>query len=602
MRIITNVRDLPDINPKDLFCDAETTSGEDFVEAFHPYLGHRACGWAFTWDDEKDAFYVPLRHRDPETENLPLEPVLRWFQEVLNRSKRWINHNVKFDAHFAHADGLSVEHLDLVCTAALAKTIDSDRPSHKLKPLCKDWLGMDMAEEKEVTAYLKGISGAKKVKDYGRIPSWILGRYACMDVIGNRNLWKHILKVRPEEAAQLWETEIALTKTLFRMEKRGMEVDPIEVRRESIVAITKTMQLAEEFEKLTSRELVDSSKLYHEVLCGRYGLPVLARTKVTKKNTGGGPSFDKHALAKYAELPAVVFNEELKRVVELILGFRNWQTYSSLFLESFVHFMDEDSRVHPNYNQTVRTGRMSCSDPPLQLGDARSTKLLVPGKGRAFLCGDASQAEFRVITHYTKDAAAIQALIEGVDYHDWVAQVCAIPRKIAKNINFAIAFGAGLKKIESMIVATLGQGSEKTAAEILRVYGERLPGIQKTAKDCERQTKKRGWIQNAYGRRRHLDYDFAYKAFNSLVQGCAMDMIKERMVFLDKSDFLARSGVRLLANKHDELVFDGEIEAIESPEVIKYITETLEDPSFEFRVPMVWDVKTSRESWYHAKP
>lgn len=594
MKIVRRLSELPNLDPTDLYSDVETTSFDDHTEAFYPYLGHRICGIALTCDDVKETWYLPIRHRDPETENLPLDPTLRWYQSVLDRSKRWINHNVKFDAHFASADGLEFEGLDLVCTLTLAKTIDSDRLNHQLKPLCREWCGLKMEEELEVHSYLSGLGTRKKVRDYGRVPAEVLGRYACQDVIGNRELWRYLQRRKPEGTDSLWRTEIALTKTLFHMERRGMLIDPIEARKQAMHAYMAQIRIQNAFQESTGRELVDSPKLYYEVLVGRYGLPVISRSKKT-----GAPSFDKYALAAYLDRQ---LTPEVRQVIEWILEHKRWTNYTGLFLEPFLKLTDSDHRLHPVYNQTVRTGRMSCAEPNLQQGDKRSSKLIVPGGGRAFLCADASQMEFRVIVHYIKDENAIAAIREGLDFHSWVAEVCGIDRSMAKNINFAIAFGAGEKKIELMLSSQLGPGSESMAREILRTYHDRLPGIKRTSKITEQLCKKRGWIKNAYGRRRHIAPKFAYKAFNSLVQGCAMDITKERMVFLDSSDALRRDGVCLLANKHDELVFDGPQEVIEAKDTQEFIKSALESPEFEFRVPIVWDLKTSRESWYDAKP
>ena len=135
---------LPNLKPTILFADSETTSFDDYEKAVMPYCGHRACGWAVLADDDDTAFYVPIRHRSPGARNFDVEPVMKWFQGLVDHADRWVNHVVKFDAHVATVDGVEIGDTELVCTNALAKTVDSDRYNHQLKPLCRDWVGLDM--------------------------------------------------------------------------------------------------------------------------------------------------------------------------------------------------------------------------------------------------------------------------------------------------------------------------------------------------------------------------------------------------------------------------------------------------------------------------
>src|SRR5690349_2762795 len=93
---------LPELRGRELFADFETTSFNRKVEAFRPYNGHRACGVAVTVDDDPRSFYVPFRHR---TGGLNHPRGIEWFRDLLKHFQQWINANVKFDAHFAVADG-----------------------------------------------------------------------------------------------------------------------------------------------------------------------------------------------------------------------------------------------------------------------------------------------------------------------------------------------------------------------------------------------------------------------------------------------------------------------------------------------------------------
>lgn len=590
---------LPDLKGcKRLYLDVETTSFNDKEAAFNSWKGHRIAGIAVCADDGP-AHYLSIRHQN--SDNLDVGVVMRWLQETLDSCGEWINHNIKFDAHFVEAEGVRVN-CPLADTVVLAKMIDSDAQSHALKPLCRG-IGLEMEEELEVKAWLKGA----KTKDYGALPADICGRYAKMDVIGNRALYEYLLEHLPEDMCELWETEKKLTSVLLDMERTGLQIDEKACKIAQVTSLRRMIEATDEVEKLTGIELVNSPKCMFEILCTQLGLPVLARTD------SGGPSFDKHAMKLYLGHSEVVTNERARRVLELLRTYRTESQFKGLFADSFLD-KAVDGVLHPNYNQLVRTGRMSCSDPNSQQFNKRAKQLITP-RG-AFFSTDASQVEFRVIAHYIKDEDVIQAYEENADtdFHQWVADLCGVARSPAKTLNFAMAYGAGKSRITQelsgnpKIMEEVGKElagvrpqdrareyakrCERRAAEIYRAYHERLPGVKSTSERASGAARRRGWVRNVYGRRRHLPLAHAHKAFNSLVQGCAMDIIKQKMVELHPM----LTDCKLVANVHDELLIEGPVDLVEDPKWQRMVLDVLEGPT-NIRVPIKWDSGTSRESW-----
>lgn len=593
LNIIQSVDELPECG-KTIYMDAETNG-------LKPYEGDKACGWAVTWDDNPKAYYIPIRHTCPGAMNLPLAQVNEWLQHTVNSAEVWVNHNIKFDAHFLNVDGVYAD-CDWIDTVLPAKMIDSDRMNHRLKDLCRDWCGMDMGEELEVKAYLKGI----KSKDYSRVPIDMLGRYACMDTIGNRTLWLWEKKHLPEGQRELWEREFKLTKVLFKMEARGLRIDKERTLFEKRKTLQSLIQTVDRVDELTGVELIDSSASCFDILCNSLGLPVL---KYTPK---GGPSFDKDAMTLYCGHPEVVTNPVKKEVVELIMKFRNEGRYLGLYLNPFLEHKD---RIHSSYNQIIRTGRMSCSNPNAQQFDSRAADLIVPDEGKTLICGDASQLEFRLIVHYALILGAIKEYSENpnTDYHSFVADICKVQRSPGKTINFAVAYGAGEKTVmrelmnnkevmaevyvEGIDVHQYQEACALRAKHIYETYHENFPEIRRTAEKARSLCGRRGFIKNFYGRRRHLPKRMSHKAFNSLIQGCAMDVIKERMVYLETNPWYKENEVELLANKHDELLFQCPNDIVE--EAMSKLKLDLEDNN-DFRVPFVWDLGKGK-TWNEAK-
>ena len=236
VKIVEDASELPDLTgAKEMFLDVETTSEQTYEEAFTPYIGNKIAGLAVTVDDCEHAWYVPYRHRrlkGSNPGNLNPDKVKLWLGD-LPPEVEWINHNVNFDAHFTKADGH--KHTGRkIDTTVLCKLINSDRFEHGLKSLGRDWLGHDMDEEDEVKNYLANLGeGNSKAKDYGLLPIELAGRYAGMDVLVNRELYRFCCWKKEESFAELWETEIDLTSVLFDMECEGMQSNQIEVKIEA---------------------------------------------------------------------------------------------------------------------------------------------------------------------------------------------------------------------------------------------------------------------------------------------------------------------------------------------------------------------------------
>lgn len=605
-RIVERVDELPDPRCSTMYLDVETTSFDKTVAPFFPYNGHRIAGVALARDSEPGAWYVPYRHTAARW-NLPIENCTAWLRDCA-RNKQWVNHNVKFDAHFCLMDGMDFEG-EFIDTLTAARMHDSDRMNHGLKQLCREWCGLDMDEEQDVKAFLSG----SKSKNYADVPADKLGEYACKDVMGNRLLWRMLDAQRPSQTDEIWRVEKRFTRTLYNIEKRGLPVDLDKVKLEKLRTLKRLIALADELQKLTGREYTDSAKNNYDVFCVQLGLPVLMCSE-----TSGAPSFNKEVLRLYSMHPQVLGNETARRTVECVTEFRDRQFYLSHFLDGFLQYADEQSRVHAQYRQVVRTGRTACSSPNLQGVSPEARDLVVTDK--LFVSTDASQVEFRIIVHYTNDAAAIQAYNTDprTDFHSWVASQCSdmgLTRRPAKTLNFAMGYGAGKRKVVSTlagdpdIMAEIGKQlavqdvdpekkdrlyrrmCEARGNELYHAYHDRFPGIRRLTQRAEENCRRRGFVFNWLGRRRHLPAKFARKAFNAVVQGGAMDYIKLKMNELDDISW------PMIGEVHDEILSEISVEeyAERKPEMMEILNST---PAF-FRVPLTWDVGTGR-TWRQA--
>jgi DNA polymerase I-like protein with 3'-5' exonuclease and polymerase domains len=620
---------LPDLtSAKVKYLDFETQSFCWHRGGNFSYGGDRIAGAAITVDDVPGAWYVPVRHAD-SLWNVPEENFRRWLKAHVETPGDWVNHNAKFDAHFAAEEG-ALFGGRLIDTLTLSKLIDSDRDFGKggygLDALSSDWLDEDIDDhDQRVQAYLKSLGkrDRKECRNYAEVPADIMGEYACQDVMTVRNLWANLQRRRDPMLERVWNTEILLTPVLFDMERAGLPVDVNELRAKEFQTRAEIAILQEMIHKDVgfAIEPWNTSDCY-ELLVNHFGLPVLAYTEA------GNPSFDADALTSYAGHPDVVSDDRRRRVLKMMARCRDRNTLLTLFITKFQQFA-VNGLMHSDYNQNVRTGRMSCKRPNAQQNSEDAKELIHPMEGCAFLSCDASQIEFRLIVHYIEDQKAIRAYAENpdTDFHTLVAGWCGIPRKPAKNVNFAMGYGGGKGKITKMlagnmdIVGALGATADlmiaegkvdasmrkqtfdalcqKRAEDVYDLYHRMLPTLKTTTYSAARVCKSRGFVFNSYGRIRRMPEKAAWRALNNLTQSAAADVLKERTVAIAPryNSYVRGLGLDIRAQVHDEDLFHGPVEVTSDPTVQARIVRSLEDTAVKFLVPIRFDCKWSDKNW-----
>jgi len=636
--IISNVNQLPDIcSANDIIVDFETTSFDSTRGGLHPYKGDRICGIAATTLTTNKAWYIPIRHKDiycddEDIQNIPIENAINWLNDLLSSKGKWINHNVKFDAHFAHVEGITSINRNLICTLTGAKLVYSDmmyQGGYSLSNLSKLWLKKDISSyDKEIKQYLRNLHiGRKAAKDYALVPIDLLGRYACYDVRTAKDLYLYIENIlNDDERKIVWETEKKLTNVLFDIEKEGLKVDLDELECKEYVISIKLRRYEEELENIFGFSVnPKSNKDCYEVLINQFDLPVLELVEKTKN-----PSFDKNALSKYLELPDVINDSKKEKVVNIMLKHRKLSTLLSIYIQPYqIHASNKDQILHSSYNQCVRTGRLSSRQPNSQQLNKKAKELIHCNEGESFLSADYSQIEFRIMVHVIKDIEAIKAYRNNpdTDFHQWVADMCKIDRSPAKNVNFAIGFGAGRAKVLSMlstnksITAEMGEKIDKMierdiinpnermkvfedmckkrASFIYNLYHNTLPGIRTCSRLASTKTANRGYIRTLYKRRRHINKNHAHIAFNALIQGTAADILKEILIKVSPryNKRIREWGIRIAAIVHDDILFIGPTEIMHNKDVQDYIRDLLESPSYDFLIPIKTSMNISDTTW-----
>jgi DNA polymerase I-like protein with 3'-5' exonuclease and polymerase domains len=228
---------------------------------------------------------------------------------------------------------------------------------------------------------------------------------------------------------------------------------------------------------------------------------------------------------------------------KLVAQARKYDEAANKFLGKYILEHIIDGRIYAGINphrgehgEGAVTGRFSYDNPPLQQMPKHNEELapkmrrcFLPEEGEQWVTLDASQQELRLMVHFGELAGFSRAKEAGdkyrsdptTDFHQMVADMTGLPRKVAKTINFANTYGAGIYLLSLM----LGKTEEETRT-IKAQYNRELPFIKELSEECQKRATERGYLVLYGGARRHWPVEDGqpvrvYRAMNSLIQGSA---------------------------------------------------------------------------------
>ena len=402
----------------------------------------------------------------------------------------------------------------------------------------------------------------------------------------------------------LYDTiELPLVYTLSDMEKEGVHVDAEELKRygEELAAQIAVLE-KEIYEGAGETFNINSPKQLGHILFEKLEMPYGKKTK-----TGYSTAAD--VLEKLAvEYP----------LVSKILEYRQLAKLKSTYADGLANFIEEDGRIHTNFQQTVTaTGILSSTDPNLQNIPIRMElgrmirKVFLPKDGYVFVDADYSQIELRILAHMSGDEMLIQAYREAQDIHRMTAsqvfhtpfeEVTDLQRRNAKAVNFGIVYG-----ISSFGLSQDLSISKKEAQEYIERYFESYPKIKEFLDGCVEKAKKDGYSVTMFGRRRPLpeisSSNFMQRSFgeriamNAPIQGTAADIIKIAMNRVHRRLIDEELKSRLLLQVHDELLIEAAPDEVD--EVKKILDEEMKGAA-DLSVELEIDTHTGK-NWYEAK-
>lgn len=181
--------------------------------------------------------------------------------------------------------------------------------------------------------------------------------------------------------------------------------------------------------------------------------------------------------------------------------------------------------------------------------------------------------------------------------HDWdiVDSEGAIKKKTvrtrSKILSFTKIYGGKPPRVALQMRIPL-----EDAIEILQVYDEQFPRINPFMYEMQKKAYKDGFVLTAFGDRITVDRRFAYRATNYRIQGSAAQLMKRRLIALNKLLKDMDVPAWIVATIHDEIITEIRRTAFTLP-LIRRICECLEDTEGAFGIRMKVSAETVSERW-----
>lgn len=249
-----------------------------------------------------------------------------------------------------------------------------------------------------------------------------------------------------------------------------------------------------------------------------------------------------------------------------ILTYRSEMKTISTYVPAF-RAADQDGRIHTTFGY-AETGRLRSSNPNLQnISNNKLRNCIAAPNGYTFISLDASQLELRVVALLSQDPLLLRAL-ESEDLHMATAvqvfgltedkEEMARRRYDAKQLNFAVLYGADAYKVSEMAGCSLQE-----AETLIAAYFNKYKILAAWIKQKRAEAKKVGYVLNLFGRKRPLPDLTAgswqqrakgeREVINTIVQGTAADVIKKMQLYLE---IIIRSRAHFVLQVHDELIME----------------------------------------------
>jgi DNA polymerase-1 len=542
--------------------------------------------------------YIPVGHKDGL--QLKISLVLEKLKPLLeNKNLSKILQNAKYDINLLNNYDISVD--GVVFDTMLASYIKNPTFKHNLKSQALSYLKFEMKTIEEL------IGKGKDAITMADVSIEDAASYASDDAKATLELARYYsLTIDKDQNEVLYGIEMPLVEVLADIEKAGISVDTVYLKTLSD-EIGNTLSSIESqiYEYAGEQFNINSPKQVADIIFEKLELSKKAKTKT-------GYSTNAKVLESLSEEHPII---------PLILEQRHLSKLKSTYIDALPLLINpKDNRIHTSFNQTITTtGRLSSSNPNLQnipirteLGN-RIRAAFVPSdtENSLIMSADYSQIELRLLAHYSKDPALVEAFCSNKDIHTDTAsrifdvsldEVTKDMRRKAKAVNFGIIYGQSSFGLSGSLGISPGE-----AKRIINKYFEMYPKIRSYMETTKAQAYENGYVTTMFGRKRYLAEELSSRnksirefaeraAINAPLQGTAADLIKLAMIQLYQELNNLKLKSKMILQVHDELVLEvPKTEVVDVGEIVKKCMELCQP----LTVPLIIDIACA-PSWMEA--
>jgi len=537
--------------------EQEIISVDTETSSLNP-LEANLVGVSFSYKSNK-ACYIPLDHKN--IKGLKKELVLKKIKLILeDPSIKKVGQNIKYDFIVFQQNGIKVHPME--DTMLISYTLDAGLNRHNLDLLSEIHLNHKTISYKDLVG-----TGKNKV-NFSDIKLDKATEYAAEDADVTLRLFNNLkARLDDEKLNKIYESfEKPMIQLLSKLEINGIKVDDSYLKKLSKNFEKKLKKIEKEIYLKAGKEFnIGSPKQLGEVI---YNELKIAKLKKTKK---GSLATNANVLEDLALTG--------HKFPKLVLEWRQISKLKNTYTDALQnHINKKTKRVHTSFLlAATNTGRLASSDPNLQNIPIKSEegreirKAFVADKKNVLISADYNQIEMRILADIADVKELKKAFKNNEDIHSLTAsQIFNLPlnkvnedlRRKAKAINFGIIYGItqyGLAKQISV--------STQEALDFINSYFKKFPEIKDYMNSTISACRKKGYVNNIFGRRIHLrginDKNFSIRSFqeraavNAPIQGSAADVIRLAMIKINKlieSD--KKLQTKMLLQIHDELIFE----------------------------------------------
>ena len=514
-----------------------------------------------------------------------------------------LGHNLSFDCYFLEVKGLKVRG-PLIDTFLASKVETAGEPEgfgkarfgqgNSLKACSERWLGKTIEEKQELQRSFIGLKPDQKISEE-------MFAYAANDVAILPELHAKAGRIMLEaDLMHVWQLECRALPAIVQMKVHGMKLDipyykqlleeESKFREDKKTEVIRFMEKAGALEqyrcpltklllvhpqysgkgkgKTTGFNLASPTQLGPVLVA--MGVPLQAKT--SEKTGKTSYSCDKNVLA---------FHLADHEILRLYTEYKKAATRTQM-VDKLIKLAEAapDGRIHADYNQIVRSGRMSSRDPNCQQipKETRYRKGFISEVNRVFVRADYSQLEVRLVAAVSGDEILLGIYNQAEDVHTATAclmtgksrdQIQKSERSAAKAVSFGAIYGCSARTLRQTAISMFGiSWSMEEAQKKLDAWKNSYPGIVEWHRVQGRQEGLE--VRTMFGRRRKLqrprrknvakgimkDESNYTRLLNSPIQGLGADILKAALALLWEQYLSHQTDIKLVACVHDEIILE----------------------------------------------